>query len=110
VVLTKAPTPPLSDIDIPTHEVLKEDVVSKREFYFSLFIILTLVLMAPSRVFAYGDPSGGYLFQILTPLAAMLWGGWLIFAGTIRKKLRKVLNRTRLATPDEPDSNGLKNS
>jgi hypothetical protein len=90
--------------------VLKEDVVPKREFYFSLFLILTLVLMAPVCAFAYGDPSGGYLFQVLTPLAAMLWGAWLIFAGAIRKKVGKIFHRTELATPEEPVSDDLENS
>jgi hypothetical protein len=103
-------TLPSSDIDIPAHAVLKEDVVPKREFYFSLFIILILVLMAPVRAFAYGDPSGGYLFQMLTPLAAMLWGAWLIFAGAIRKKVGKIFHRTRLATLEEPGSDDAENS
>jgi hypothetical protein len=85
-------------------------VVPKREYYFSLFVILTLLLAAPARAFAYGDPSGGYLFQVLTPLAAMLWGGWLIFAGAIRKKLGKIFHRTRLATPEEPGSSSPENS
>ena len=90
--------------------MLKGDVVPKREFYLSLFLVLTLVVMVPSRALAYGDPSGGYLFQILTPLAAMLWGGWLIFAGAIRRRLGKIFHRTRLTAPEEPGSDGSGNS
>ena len=98
------------DIDIAAHAMLKTGVVPKRKFYLSLFLVLSLVLMAPLSAFAYGDPSGGFLFQMLTPLAAMLWGGWLIFAGAIRKKLGKIIHRTRLATPEEPGSDGIENS
>ncbi len=66
--------------------------------------------MVPARLFAYGDPSGGYLFQILTPLAAMLWGAWLIFAGAIRRRLEKIFRRTRLATPGEAEGDSPENS
>lgn len=85
-------------------------MLPKREFYISLILILTLVLAAPARAFAYGDPSGGYLFQILTPLAAMLWGAWLIFAGAIRRRLDKIFHRAPLATPEEAEGDGAENS
>jgi len=62
----------------------------------SCLLLAFLVFGVPSRAFAYGDPSGGMLFQILTPLAAMLWGAWLIFAGHVRRRLDKIFGRTEL--------------
>jgi hypothetical protein len=61
----------------------------------SLFIFLVLVLAVPAPAFAYGDPSGGYLFQILTPILALLWGTWLAFAHTIQKWLGSMVNRMK---------------
>src|SRR5215471_16411599 len=52
----------------------------------------------PAHAIAYGDPSGGLLFQMLTPLAAVLWGGWLIFAGSVRKRVGRLIGRFRSAT------------
>jgi len=54
----------------------------------------------PAFAFAYGDPSGGLLFQVLTPLVAVLWGGWLILAGRVRKKLNKLFRRTEPSISD----------
>jgi hypothetical protein len=67
---------------------------------FSKFLLLAIILTLPLRAFAYGDPSGGYLFQILTPLLAVLWGFWLIFASAIRKGFRNLFRRMRVAAPD----------
>jgi hypothetical protein len=67
----------------------------------SLFLLLLIILARPSDALAYGDPSGGFLLQTLTPLAAMLWGAWMIFAGTIRKRFRKAIHRMRGAVPEE---------
>lgn len=58
-------------------------------FYFLFFLVVAL----PSRAFAYGDPSGGLLFQMLTPLAALLWGAWLIFANSVRKRFGVIARR-----------------
>ena len=58
------------------------------------------VLRLSAHAIAYGDPSGGMLFQVLTPLAAVLWGGWLIFAGGVRKRLGKLFRKFRSDTPD----------
>ncbi len=42
---------------------------------------------------AYGDPSGGMLFQILTPILAALWGAWLIFAHKIHRWFHKITGK-----------------
>lgn len=54
-----------------------------------------MFLVATSPAYAYGDPSGGTLFQVLMPLLATIWGVWLILAGTIRRNLSKLLNKLR---------------
>ena len=63
--------------------------------------IVFAALKLPAHAMAYGDPSGGFLFQMLTPLAAVLWGGWLIFAGGVRKRIEKLIGRFRDGTPDD---------
>jgi hypothetical protein len=60
-----------------------------------------MILATPSYALAYGDPTGGFLFQTLTPLAAVLWGAWMIFAGNIRKSFRKAIHRIRGTVPEE---------
>lgn len=60
-----------------------------------------MILAKPSYALAYGDPTGGFLFQTLTPLAAVLWGAWMIFAGNIRKSFRKAIYRIRGVVPEE---------
>jgi hypothetical protein len=72
----------------------------KPGFSFSQFLLFSIILTLPLRAFAYGDPSGGYLFQIFTPLLAVLWGFWLIFAGAIRKGFRNLFRRMRVAAPN----------
>jgi hypothetical protein len=65
-----------------------------------LLLFLPLCLFIASPAFAYGDPSGGFLFQILTPFVALLWGFWLIFAGAIRKGVRSAIRRIRRDAAD----------
>jgi hypothetical protein len=59
----------------------------------SLFIFLLLILAVPMPAHAYGDPSGGMLFQILTPILAALWGAWLIFAHKIHRWFGKLTGK-----------------
>jgi hypothetical protein len=75
-------------------------VIKKLGLQISLFFLFLMILAKPSYALAYGDPSGGFLLQTLTPLAAVLWGAWMIFAGTIRKSVRKVIHRIR-GVPEE---------
>lgn len=66
-------------------------------------------LKSPAHAMAYGDPSGGLLFQMLTPLVAVLWGAWLIFAGGVRKRVGRLIARFRSSTPDD-DGEPLKST
>lgn len=78
--------------------------MGKNRLSASVSLVLLLVLSLPSRAFAYGDPSGGFLFQMLTPLAAVFWGAWLILAGRVRKRFRKIVHRLGLTAHDEEGS------
>jgi len=62
---------------------------------------LLLIISAPAPAFAYGDPSGGFLFQVLTPILALLWGVWLAFAHSIHKVMSRLVNRLRGTEPAE---------
>ena len=66
-------------------------------------------LKLPAHAMAYGDPSGGLLFQMLTPLVAVLWGGWLIFAGGVRKRIGRLIGRSHPVTPED-DGESLKST
>ncbi|HXY07381.1 MAG TPA: hypothetical protein VEI52_05940 [Terriglobales bacterium] len=61
---------------------------------FPLFIVLTFALVAPSA-YAYGDPTGGSLFQTLGPLLAVVWGLWMILANNIRRLIAKARLKLR---------------
>jgi hypothetical protein len=76
-------------------------VSPKNRLKFSLFVFLLLVLAVPAPAFAYGDPSGGFLFQVLTPIVALLWGAWLAFAHNFHKFVSRVINRWRGIEPEE---------
>jgi len=60
----------------------------------SLFLVW-LILAVCSPVHAYGDPSGGGVFQILTPILATLWAMWMILAGGIVRRFSKFVRRVR---------------
>ena len=51
-------------------------------------------------VYAYGDPTGGMLFQILTPLLAVIWGLWMILANRIRRYTTSFVRKFRNVEPD----------
>jgi hypothetical protein len=67
-------------------------------------IVVVLFLAAAALpAYAYADPSGGGLFQILMPLLAMIWGTWMILANKIRRGMVKLFNRLRGTVEDLPD-------
>lgn len=82
--------------------MVKSGVKSKRSSQFAIVLLgLVAIFPIPAFAFAYGDPSGGLLFQVLTPLLAVLWGGWLILAGRVRKGVSKLLSRKVSSASDD---------
>ena len=68
--------------------------------YITVVIMLFLVSAMPA--YAYGDPSGGTLFQILMPALAGFWAMWMILANRIRKLASIFYRRLRGMEPEEP--------
>jgi hypothetical protein len=51
--------------------------------------------------YAYGDPTGGSLFQILLPMLAAVWAMFLIFANRIRRAIASFVAKLRGSKADE---------
>lgn len=66
-----------------------------------LLIFVFLMLMVALPVYAYGDPTGGMLFQMLTPILAMIWGLWMILAKSIRRGTANFVRKFRNVKPDD---------
>ena len=60
-----------------------------------VLIAMVFVLLGVLPCYAYGDPSGGTLFQVLMPVLAALWGMWLIFANNLRRRGSNLLHKWR---------------
>lgn len=60
-----------------------------------IIVFIAFALMIAMPAYAYGDPTGGMLFQMLTPLLAMLWGVWMIFANSIRRRAANFVRKFR---------------
>jgi hypothetical protein len=73
----------------------------------SLLFLLVLSLLVPARAYAYGDPSGGFLFQVLTPILAALWGAGMILATMLRKRLSKLFGRIRRTSHNPARHDGI---
>ena len=56
---------------------------------------VTLFMLIGIPAFAYGDPSGGVLFQILMPLLAAIWASWMIFANRVRRLFANCVRKLR---------------
>lgn len=63
--------------------------------------VILIALLVAMPAYAYGDPTGGMLFQMLTPLLAMLWGLWMIFANSIRRGAASFVRKFRHPEPDD---------
>ena len=61
---------------------------------------MVLVSLPVLPCYAYGDPSGGMLFQLLMPLLAAIWGMWMIFANRVRRRARILLRKMRGISTD----------
>jgi hypothetical protein len=66
-----------------------------------LITVVLFVLLPVLPVYAYGDPSGGLLFQVLMPTLAAIWGMWMVFANSIRRRLGNLLRRLRGTSIDQ---------
>jgi len=64
-------------------------------------VIVALFLLSAIPANAYGDPTGGALFQILMPMLAAIWGIWLIFARRARRALARLFRKLRGAESEE---------
>jgi hypothetical protein len=67
-----------------------------------LIVVAILFLLAGTPAHAYGDPSGGTLFQVLMPALAGLWAMWMIFANRVRKSLFRLYRKLRPSENEEP--------
>jgi len=65
-------------------------------------LFVTLFILAGMPAYAYADPSGGALFQVLLPMLAALWGMWIIFANRVRRGVASFLRKLRGLEPEEP--------
>lgn len=75
------------------------DAIMKRcevTFFVSLFLLLGI------PAYAYGDPTGGLLFQVLMPMLAGIWAAWLIFANRLRRGVACLIRKLRGSEGDEP--------
>jgi hypothetical protein len=63
-------------------------------------MIAALICLPTIPSYAYGDPTGGTLFQLLLPALATIWGMWLIFANKIRRGLRMMFRKMRGTSSD----------
>jgi hypothetical protein len=64
-----------------------------------LFTIPFFLLGIPA--YAYGDPTGGTLFQVLLPMVAAVWAMFLIFANRIRRGISGLFGKLRGVKPKE---------
>jgi hypothetical protein len=66
-----------------------------------LLTAVLLMLMVALPAYAYGDPTGGMFFQMLTPILAMIWGVWMVFASSIRRGTASLVRKFRNVEPDD---------
>jgi hypothetical protein len=67
-----------------------------------LVVVAILFLLAAIPANAYGDPSGGTLFQVLMPALAGFWAVWMIFANRVRKGVSLLYRKMRGLKIEEP--------
>lgn len=63
---------------------------------------VTLFLLVGIPAYAYADPSGGLLFQVLMPLLAGIWAAWMIFANRVRRAFAGMMRKLRGSEPEKP--------
>ena len=67
----------------------------------NIVVPVALFILIGVPAYAYGDPTGGALFQVLMPALAAIWGIWLIFANKLRRGFGAVVRRLRGTSPGE---------
>ena len=67
-----------------------------------IVVFVTLAMLLGIPAYAYADPSGGLLFQILMPMLAALWATWLIFANRVRSMVTSLVRKLRGSEPEKP--------
>jgi hypothetical protein len=70
---------------------------TSRSYWVTLGLILLICLPIPA--YAYGDPTGGAIFQILGPILALAWGAWMIFANGVRRRVSNLIHKMRGTKP-----------
>ena len=68
-----------------------------------IFIPILILFCLPLPAFAYGDPTGGALFQILGPILALAWGAWMIFANGVRRRVSNLFHKIRGTKAPDPE-------
>jgi hypothetical protein len=69
-----------------------------------ILVLVVLLMLVGIPAYAYGDPSGGTLFQILMPTLAALWAMWMIFANRVRRTVGNFVRRLRGSEPAKPNA------
>jgi hypothetical protein len=64
-------------------------------FFMTAFFLLGI------PAYAYGDPTGGTLFQVLLPMLAAVWAMFLIFANRIRRGVAGFVAKLWGSKPEE---------
>jgi|HubBroStandDraft_2_1064218.scaffolds.fasta_scaffold2088059_1 hypothetical protein len=67
----------------------------------NIAVAVTVLMLVGVPAYAYGDPTGGALFQVLMPALAALWGIWLIFANKLRRGVGALVRKLRGTSPEE---------
>ena len=75
----------------------------KRTLRLNILLPVTLLMLVGIPAYAYGDPSGGTLFQILMPTLAAIWAMWMIFANHVRQGVRNLVRKLKGSESAEPN-------
>jgi hypothetical protein len=67
-----------------------------------IILFVTLFMLTGLPAYAYADPTGGTLFQVLMPMLAAIWATWMILANRVRRGMAGLIRRLRGSERDEP--------
>ena len=66
-----------------------------------ILFFMTAFFLLGIPAYAYGDPTGGTLLQVLLPMLAAVWAMFLIFAHRIRRGVAGFVAKLRGSKPEE---------